>query len=296
MFEDIGYGAADGIATITFRRPEVMNAARSQTHGELIRALDLAEADDAVRVVIVTGAGRAFCAGTDLSAGFDLPADGDPATGAGVVPDIGGVTVLRLYRMQKPVIAAINGAAAGFGLTFTLAMDLRLAARGAKFAFPFTRRGICAESCSSWFLPRVVGIQTAQDWMLTGRTFAAEEALARGLVHDLLAPEDLLPRARAIAAEIVGQTAPASVALNRQLLWRMMGASHPAEAHALESRAVAATLAASDSREGVASFHERRPPRFTGRVADAGYMAAWWPELPGGEAPADVDPTVGQMD
>lgn len=274
---DILYQAEDGIATITFDRPDRLNAARSETHAELIRAFDQAEADELVRAVIVTGKGRAFCAGTDISGGFDLPSIGNPETGEGVVPDIGGATVLRLFEMRKPVIAAINGAAAGFGATFTLAMDMRLASTEAKFAFPFARRGIVAESCSSWFLPRVVGIQTALDWMLSGRTFPATEAADRGLVSEVLAPDALLPRAYEIAAEIARTTAPASVAINRQLLWRMLGAAHPAEAHELESRAVAATLAGSDSEEGVKSFKERRLPKFTGKVADANYMKAWWP-------------------
>lgn len=276
-FADIGYAVAEGVATIMLRRPELMNAARVQTHQELIAALDLADRDPAVRVVIVTGEGRAFCAGTDLSAGFSVPKGGDPATGAGVPPDIGGQTVLRLFDMRKPVIAAINGAAVGFGATFTLAMDIRLAAVGAKFAFPFTRRGICAESCSSWFLPRLVGMQVAQDWMLSGRTFGAEEALARGLVLELLPSEDLLPRARAIAADLVQNCAPGSMALNRHLLWRMMGADHPAQAHALESRGVADRVASADCAEGVASFKERRAPHFPGSVADVAYMDVWWP-------------------
>ena len=279
VFEDIAYAVDGPVATISFARPEVMNAARNETHLELQAALDAADRHDAVRAVIVTGTGRAFCAGTDISDGFRLPAGGDPATGEGVPADVGGVTVLRLFRMRKPVIAAINGAAAGFGATFTLAMDIRLAAETAKFAFPFTRRGICAESCSSWFLPRLVGMQTAQDWMLTGRTFPASEALARGLVHELLAAEDLLPRARALALDIAENCAPVSVALNRQLLWRMMGADHPEIAHALESRAVAARMASDDVREGVDSFKERRAPRFGDGLADAPYMTAWWPDL-----------------
>lgn len=276
-FADIGYVVDAGVATITLRRPELLNAARMQTHHELVAALDLADGDPGVRVVIVTGEGRAFCAGTDLSAGFDVPKGGDPATGAGIPPDIGGQTVLRLFEMRKPVIAAINGAAVGFGATFTLAMDLRLAATGAKFAFPFTRRGICAESCSSWFLPRLVGMQVAQDWMLTGRTFGAEEALARGLVLELLAPEDLLPRARALALDMAQNCAPGSMALNRQLLWRMTGADHPRAAHALESRGVANRVASADCAEGVASFKERRAPHFPGTLADVAYMDAWWP-------------------
>ncbi|WP_290685785.1 MULTISPECIES: enoyl-CoA hydratase-related protein [unclassified Haematobacter] len=276
-FDDIGYEVAGRVAVIAFRRPEQLNAARMQTHRELIAALDAADADDAVRAVIVTGEGRAFCAGTDLTQGFDLPSGGDPATGQGIPPDVGGVTVLRLFRMRKPVIAAINGPAAGFGATFTLAMDIRLASEAAKFAFPFARRGICAESCSSWFLPRLVGMQVAQDWMLTGRTFPAAEALARGLVLEVLPGEALMPRACALAEEIASNCAPVSVALNRRLLWQMGGAAHPEEAHRLESRGIAATLAGPDAAEGVASFRDRRPPHFTGTVADADYMESWWP-------------------
>ena len=198
-FDDITYAADDGVATITFNRLDVMNAARMQTQEELVAALDAADADDGVRCVIVTGEGRAFCAGTDISDGFRLPAGGDPASGEGIPADIGGITVLRLFEMRKPVIGAINGAAVGFGATFTLAMDIRLVSDGAKFAFPFTRRGICAESCSSWFLPRLVGLQTAMDWMLTGRTFLADEALQRGLAHECLPAENLMERARAMA-------------------------------------------------------------------------------------------------
>lgn len=276
MHEDIRYDCENGVATITFARPEVMNAARMRTHEELLAAFDRADEDEAVRAVIVTGEGRAFCAGTDISDGFQLPEGGDPATGEGIPADIGGKTVLRLFRMRKPVIAAINGPAAGFGLTVTLAMDLRLVSENARFAFPFSRRGICVESCSSWFLPRIVGLQTAMDWMLTGRTFSADEALARGLAHEHLSQDDLLPRARAIATDIAQNCAPASVAINRQMLLRMLGADHPRQAHELESRGVAATVAGADAAEGVLSFKEKRTPHFTGKASDADYMSAWW--------------------
>lgn len=276
MYDDIRYECENGVATITFARPEVMNAARLRTHEELLSALDRADADEAVRAVIVTGEGRAFCAGTDISDGFQLPEGGDPATGDGIPADIGGKSVLRLFRMRKPVIAAINGAAAGFGLTVTLAMDLRLVSENARFAFPFSRRGICVESCSSWFLPRIVGLQTAMDWMLTGRTFSADEALARGLAHERLSPADLLPRARSIAEDIAQNCAPASVAINRQMLLRMLGADYPRVAHEFESRGVAATVASTDAAEGVLSFKEKRTPRFTGSASDADYMSSWW--------------------
>lgn len=278
QFQDILYEVTDGVAVIRFNRPEAMNAARLQTHLDLYDALEAADADDAVRAVVVTGAGRAFCAGTDISGGFDLPTGGDPVTGEGVPPDVGGRVVLRLFRMSKPVAAAINGPAAGFGATFTLAMDVRFAAEGAKFAFPFSRRAICVESCSSWFLPRLVGIQTAQDWMLSGRTFLAAEALAKGLVLEVLPPAEVLDRAMAWARDIAQNCAPASVAVNRRMLWQMMGADHPVQAHQLESRAIAALLAQPDVQEGVASFRERRAPQFSGTVANAGFLQAWWPD------------------
>lgn len=276
MFEDISYDVQDRIALVRFNRPEVLNAARMQTHEELKTALDLADRDDGVRAVVVSGQGRAFCAGTDLSQGFDLPMGGDPATGEGVPPDIGGTTVLRLFEMRKPVAAAINGAAVGFGLTFTLAMDIRFAAAGAKLAFPFAQRGICAESCCSWFLPRLVGMQTAQDWMLSGRTFLSEEALARGLVHEITAPEAVLERALAWAGEIATRTAPLSVALNRRLLWQMAGASGPEVAHRYESRGLMACLTGPDAAEGAAAFRERRAPHFHTGAAEMAFMDGWW--------------------
>ncbi|SPJ23914.1 enoyl-CoA hydratase-related protein [Palleronia abyssalis] len=275
-FHDILYGVEDGVALIRFNRPDQLNAARMETHAELIRALDMADADDAVRAVVVTGEGRAFCAGTDLaSGGFDLPEGGDPATGEGVPPDVGGVTVLRLYDMRKPVIGAMNGAAVGFGLTFTLGMDIRIVAEDAKLAFPFTRRGICAESCCSWFLPRIVGLEQAMEWMLSGRTFLGKEAAAKGLALQALPAADVLPRAMDLAREIAAQTSAPSVAVTRALLLRGLGAAHPAEAHAYESRAISACLAGPDAAEGVAAFKARRAPAFTGRVAETDYMQDW---------------------
>jgi enoyl-CoA hydratase/carnithine racemase len=279
-FADVGYAVAAGVATITLERPEKLNAARIGTLDELIAALDAADADDAVRVVVVTGSGRAFCAGTDLANGFgDLPMGGDPATGEGVGADVGGRVTLRLFAMNKPVLAAVNGVAAGFGATVLLAMDRRIAVTGARFVFPFTRRGIVAESCSSWFLPRLVGISTALDWMLSGRVIEAEEALDKGLVDELVAPEALLPRATAIAEEIATHAAPASIAFTRRLLWRMLGADGPHLDHDYESRALAALLAHPDAKEGVQSFLERRPPAFSGTATDAAaVLRRWWPD------------------
>jgi enoyl-CoA hydratase/carnithine racemase len=275
-FEDINYATSDGIAVVTLDRPAKLNAARVQTHEEIRAALDLADADDAVRAVIVTGAGRAFCAGTDLSDGFDLPTGGDPETGEGVPPDVGGQVTLRLYAMTKPVIAAVNGVAAGFGATFLLAMDHRIAVPDGRFLFPFVRRGIMPESCSSWFLSRLVGMGAALDWMLTGRTISCDEALSKGLVDEVVAPDELMPRARAYAAEIAAHCAPASVAVARQLMWRMAAAPNPYVAHDYESRALAALLAHTDSVEGVRAFAERRRPAFTGAASETDFMRTWW--------------------
>lgn len=266
------------IATITLSRPDKLNAMTVAMTQAIFAALDRAEADDSVRAVIVTGSGRAFCAGTDLSNGFDLPTGGDPETGKEVPPDVGGILGLRVYRMKKPVVAAINGVAAGIGATLPLVMDRRFAVEGARFTFPFSRRGIMAETVSSWFLPRIVGLSTALDWMLTGRMIEADEALAKGLVDELLPPGRLLPRTREFVEEIARHAAPASVAVNRQMLWRMMGNHSPEQAHQFESRALAGLLAHPDSKEGVASFLEKRPPRFTGTARDAGFMDAWWKE------------------
>jgi enoyl-CoA hydratase/carnithine racemase len=277
-YEDLDYSVDANIATIALNRPDKLNAARAATYDELMAAFDAADADEAVRAVIVTGRGRAFCAGTDLSGGgFSLPRGGDPATGEGIPADLGGRVTLRLYDMRKPIIGAINGPAVGFGATFLLPMDYRLASSTARFGFVFSRRGIAAESCSSWFLPRIVGITAALDWMLTGRIIDAGEALRKGLVSEVAAPEELLPKATAIAREIADNTAPASVALNRQLLWRMLGANHPLEAHRLESRAIAATVGSPDAAEGARAFLEKRPPNFTGKVSDMSYTELWWP-------------------
>lgn len=277
---DVAYAIRGAAAVVSFNRPDRMNAARAQTHADLSAALDRAEADDDVRAVVLTGEGRAFCAGTDISDGFDLPVGGDPATGEGVPPDIGGVTVLRLFRMNKPVIAAVNGAAVGFGASLSVACDIRLAAPAAKWGFVFARRGIAAESCVSWFLPRAVGMSVALDWMMTGRMIASEEAERSGLVSHVVPLDGLLDAALAIVEDIAAHTAPASVAMNRRLVWRMASASHPAEAHALESRAIAARLAHADSAEGVAAFAERRPPKFGRGLEPAAIIDRWWRDAP----------------
>jgi enoyl-CoA hydratase/carnithine racemase len=227
-----------------------------------------------VRAVMITGRGRGFCAGADLESGgdtFDIAA-GSPATGSNgpgrVHRDEGGLLTLRLYSCTKPLIAAINGPAVGVGVTMTLPMDIRLASETARFGFVFARRGIVPEACSSWFLPRVVGINTALEWTMTGRVFDAAEALERGLVRSVHAPDDLLPAAYEIAREIAEHTSAVSVAMTRQMLWRMLGADHPMAAHRIDSPAIANLGRSHDAREGVLSFLEKRPPAFTDQVPD----------------------------
>jgi len=269
-YTQIIYEVADRIATITLNRPEQLNAFTNTMMREVIDAFDRVDADDDVRVVIVTGAGRGFCAGADLSGGGETFSGGgsDVQTDVGVPRDGGGLVSLRIFECTKPVIAAINGPAVGVGVTMTLPMDIRLASDIAKFGFVFARRGIVPEACSSWFLPRLVGISQAAEWCYTGRVFPAVEALTGGLVRSIHAPDDLLPAARAIAAEIAENTAPVSVALTRQMLWRMLGAAHPMEAHRVDSRGIKERGRSADSREGVVSFLEKRPPQFPVKVSD----------------------------
>jgi enoyl-CoA hydratase/carnithine racemase len=273
-FSDLTYAVSDRVLTITLHRPEKLNAVTGTTIADLAAAFRAADADDDVRAIIVTGAGRAFCAGADLSSGPGAFDHGD-----GVHRDGGGLVTLGIFNCRKPVIAAINGAAVGFGVTMTLAMDIRLASTDARFGFVFARRGLVPEACSSWFLPRVVGIARAAEWVSTGRVFGAEEALAGGLVRSLHARDELLPAANAIAREIVENTSAVSVALSRQMLWRMLGAPHPMEAHRIDSRGVADLGRREDAREGVLSFLERRPPRFTLRPSvDMPSFYPWWEE------------------
>jgi len=273
-FETLLYSVEEGIATITLNRPDKLNAFNTQMMKDLIAAFDETDGDDNVRAVIVTGSGRAFCAGADLSAGaqtFDYDKrsaeDNDARTRDGVQRDGGGLLTLRIFDSLKPVISACNGAAVGVGVTMQLAMDIRLASDTARYGFVFARRGINPEACSSWFLPRLVGVQTALEWCYTGRIFPAQEAAERGLVRSVHAPDDLLPAARAIAREIADNTAPVSVAITRQLIWRMAGASHPMEAHKADSRGIQARGRAADAREGVTSFLEKRPPNYSDKVS-----------------------------
>jgi enoyl-CoA hydratase/carnithine racemase len=273
-FETITLEVEDGIATLTLNRPDKLNAFNTTMMKELIAAFDATDANDDVRVVIVTGAGRGFCAGADLSAGaqtFDYEARGgeDKAarTREGVQRDGGGLVTLRIFESLKPVIAAVNGPAVGIGATMQLAMDIRMASTEARYGFVFARRGLNPEAASSWFLSKLVGIQTALEWCFTGRVFPAQEALDRGLVRSLHAPEDLLPAARTLAREIADNTSPVSIAITRQLIWRMAGASHPIEAHMADSRGIQIRGAMGDAKEGVMSFLEKRPAAFPDKVS-----------------------------
>lgn len=286
-FETLGYTVDEGIATVTLNRPDKLNAFTTRMRDELIAAFDACDADDAVRAVIVTGAGRAFCAGADLSqAGgntFDYATRKESAREEnlvnGVYRDGGGLVALRIFKCLKPVIGAINGAAVGVGVTMQLPMDIRLASTEARFGFVFSRRGITPEACSSWFLSRAVGLQAALEWCYTGRVFNAQEALDRGLVRSLHAPEALLPAARALAREIADNAAPVSVALTRQMLWRMAGAAHPMDAHRVDSRAIQARGRSADAKEGVSAFLDKRLPAYPDRVStDLPDVFAGWDE------------------
>src|SRR3954451_24978345 len=269
MYEEIGYEVADGVLTITLNRPDRLNAFTATMGREIIAAFDAADADDDVRAIIVTGAGRGFCAGADLGSGggtFDARERG--YGGDGVPRDGGGQVSLRIYESTKPVIAAINGPAVGVGITMTLPMDVRIAAEGAKIGFVFTRRGIVPEAASSWFLPRLVGISQAMEWVSTGRVFTAEEALAGGLVRSVHPADQVVEQARALAREIADNTSAVSVALARRMMWSLLGAAHQMEAHRADSRGMLARGQSDDAREGVTSFLEKRPPQFTDRVSD----------------------------
>lgn len=282
-FETILYDVTDGIATITLNRPDRLNAFTPRMMLDMIAAFDLTDADDAVRAVIVTGAGRGFCAGADLGAGgatfgsgsreAERLASGDTGD---VTRDGGGRLTLRIFDSLKPVIAAVNGAAVGVGATMQLAMDFRLAAEEARFGFVFARRGITPEACSGWFLPRLVGLPTALDWCYSGRVFPAAEAHARGLVQSLHSQQDLLPAARALAREYADNAAPVSVALTRQLMWRGLTLDHPMAVHRSDTRAIRARGASADAREGIDAFLQKRTPVYSDRVSAD--LPDIWPE------------------
>jgi enoyl-CoA hydratase/carnithine racemase len=282
-FETVQVAVEDGIQTITLNRPDRLNAFTAQMMKDLIAAFDEADADDRVRAVIVTGSGRAFCAGADLGAGgatFDyaqrpdkleygspVRTDGTIDYSHEAVRDNGGRLTLRIFNSKKPVIGAINGPAVGIGATMTLPMDFRLASDSARFGFVFARRGIVPEAASSWFLPRLVGISRALDWCYSGRVFDAAEALQGGLVRSLHPADDLLPAARALAHELTDNSAPVSIALTRQMMWRMMGAEHPMMAHRLDSRGIWSRGQSDDAKEGVQSFLEKREASYPNKVS-----------------------------
>ncbi|NLV16154.1 MAG: crotonase/enoyl-CoA hydratase family protein [Syntrophomonadaceae bacterium] len=278
-YKQIKYDVTDRICTITLNRPERLNAYTEFMRDEMIDAMDRAEADDNVRVIIVTGEGRGFCAGADLSSGgssftYDDVSEEDHRDG-------GGILALRIFQLKKPIIAAINGPAVGVGLTMTLPMDIRIASNTARMGIVFARRGIVIDAGASWFLPRVVGIGQALEWGLTGRVFSAQEALERRLVTKIVDPEEVIPAARAMALEIADNTAPVSVAMTRQLMWTMLGASHPMEAHRIESKGYHWLGRQPDAAEGVTSFLEKRPPDFTMSPArDMPHFYPWTPEPP----------------
>jgi len=290
-YETIKYEVTDQILTITLNRPDKLNAFNAAMQPEMIEAFDAADKDDNIRGIIVTGSGRAFCAGADLSSGadtFDRDARRAPVRrlANGHVDysdpnarDGGGQLTLRIFKCLKPVIAAVNGPAVGIGVTMQLAMDIRIASEAARFGFVFSQRGIVPEAASSWFLPRIVGISQALEWCYTGRVFPAQEALAGRLVSKVVAPDELLPAARALAREIATKTAPVSIALIRQMMWRMLGADDPMEAHKVDSRGIYERGRSDDVKEGVMSFLEKRPANFRNNVSkDMPDYFPWWDE------------------
>ena len=294
-YETIRVDVADHVQTITLHRPDKLNAFTTQMRDELIAAFDAADSNDDVRAVVVTGSGRAFCAGADLSAGaktFDytnrkdraspgIAADGSVNYSDEAIRDGGGLVTLRIFKCLKPVIAAINGPAVGIGATMTLPMDIRLASTEARIGFVFARRGIVMEAASSWFLPRLVGPQQALEWVYSGRVFDAQEALDGRLVKKVLPPDQLLPEAYRLAREIAQNTSPVAVALMRQMVWRMMGADHPMEAHKIDSRGIFDRGRSADVREGVMAFLEKRPAQFPDKVsAQMPAYFPWWEERP----------------
>lgn len=290
-FETITCEVSERILAITLNRPDKLNAFNATMQRELIEAFGAADGDDEIRAVIVTGAGRAFCAGADLSLGGDTfdrdarrgpirrLADGKVDYSDPNARDGGGQLTLRIFKCLKPVISAVNGPAVGIGVTMQLAMDIRIASEEAKFGFVFSQRGIIPEAASSWFLPRIVGISKALEWCFTGRVFGAQEALASGLVSRVVPPDELLPTARALAREIATKTAPVSVALTRQMIWRMSGADDPMEAHKVDSRGIYSRGRSDDVKEGVMAFLEKRPAHFKDKVSsDMPDFFPWWHE------------------
>lgn len=278
-FEDILYEVEEGILTITLNRPEMLNAFNGTMFNELMKAFDLADADDDVHALIVTGAGRGFCAGQDLSAGEKTWEGHEERLAETEMGDGGGELSRRLFRSLKPIIVAFNGPAVGVGLTFTLAADIRIAAKGAKMGFVFAARGIVPEGCSSWFLPRLVGISKALEWCYSARVFKSEEALEAGLVRSIHEKEDLLPAARALALEFAQNSSKVSNTVLRHMMWRMLGAPDPINAHWVDTAGINALATSADAKEGINAFLEKRSPEFPGKVStDLPDFFPWWEE------------------
>jgi len=279
-FTQILYDVENKICTITLNRPEKMNAWTYTMMDEMITAFDMADKDDAVRVIIVTGAGKAYCAGADLDPeSFESLRDRDP--GSEIRRDTAGQLTLKIYDVRKPVIAAINGAAVGVGTTMTLAMDIRFASEEAKMGLVFNRRGLVPEGCCTWFLPRIMGFSKAAEWIYTGDVLSAQEALEGGLVSRVFPPDELLPAARELAGRIAEKTSALSTALARQMLFKGMSLDHPMEAHVIESKCLNYMFLSDDVKEGVESFFEKRPPKFPLKTsADMPDFYPWWDERP----------------
>jgi enoyl-CoA hydratase/carnithine racemase len=280
-FEQIDYQVADRILTITLNRPDRMNACTAQMYEELIAAFDQADADDDVKAIIVTGAGRAFCAGADLERGADTWGKNSALTDLSkqerYIGNGGGRIVRRMFDCHKPIIGAINGAAVGVGITMTLPMDIRLAVKGAKIGFVFAGRGIVPEACSSWFLPRIVGISKSLEWCYSARIFKTEEGLEAGLFRSLHEPDELLPAARALAKEFADSSSAISMTLTRHMMWRMLGASHPLDAHEIDTAGMNALGQSNDAKEGISAFLEKRTPKFMDRVSqNLPKFFPWW--------------------
>jgi len=278
-FEQILYEKNGPVLTITLNRPDKLNAYTALMQAEIIKALDAADADDEVRAIIFTGAGRGFCAGADLSGGGNTFNNDAPGRDGGLKRDGGGVLTLRIFESLKPIISACNGPAVGVGATMQCAMDVRLASENARYGFVFSKRAVVPEACSSWFLPKIVGIQQALEWTFSGRVFNAEEALHGALVRSVHKPADLLPAAVDLAHEFAESTSPVSVALIRHMMWKMLGADHPMQAHKIDSRGIYHRGKSADAIEGVESFLEKRPPVFPGKVSsDMPEYFPWWTE------------------
>ncbi|MBT7892057.1 MAG: crotonase/enoyl-CoA hydratase family protein [Deltaproteobacteria bacterium] len=283
VYKEICYEIDERVLTITLNRPEAMNSFTPRMFEELMDAFNAADVDDEVRAIIVTGNGRAFCAGADLSSGaatWNDAEDGSATFSKDLTKgDTGGQLTRRIYDCKKPIIAAINGHAVGVGITMTLPMDIRLVSETAKLGFVFAARGIVPDACSSWFLPRLVGISQALEWSLTGKIFQADEALKGGLVRSVHTPAELIPAAREIAMHIANNVSAISASLTRQMMWKMLGADHPISAHEIDSRAIFALGSSADAREGVESFLQKRAPDFKDQVnKDMPDFYPWWDE------------------